>query len=138
MGIQRRLTIGVMAVLLAAAPARAEETPPAGAAEGAPAARPQPEQTPAQGRGPVYGRDLMTEEEAARQRERMRAAKTEEERARIRAEHHAEMQKRAAERGLELAPPGSGPGRGGAGGPGAGRGRGPGGPGPGRVGPAGP
>jgi len=79
----------------------------------------QPETTtPAQGvpdLQPIYGRELMTGEEIARHRERMRAAGSAEERARIRTEHHAKMRRRAAERGIELpeAPPaGRGPGSG--------------------------
>lgn len=51
---------------------------------------------------PIYGRELMTEQEIATQRQRMREAKTEEERVRIRAEHHVAMQERARERGVEI------------------------------------
>lgn len=50
----------------------------------------------------VYGWQLMTDAERAAYRERMRNAETEEERERIRAEHHQAMQQRAAEMGVEL------------------------------------
>ncbi|WP_206607739.1 hypothetical protein [Ferruginivarius sediminum] len=51
---------------------------------------------------PIYGRQLMTQQEMEHYRERMRSAESEEERRRIRAEHHAEMQGRARERGVQL------------------------------------
>lgn len=50
----------------------------------------------------VQAWELMTEAEFAEHRGRMQAAKTREERDRIRAEHHAQMTKRAAERGVTL------------------------------------
>lgn len=50
----------------------------------------------------VFGWQLMTPEELAEHRGRMRAAKTLEERERIRAENHARMQERAKERGVKL------------------------------------
>jgi hypothetical protein len=65
---------------------------------------------------PIYGRDMMGEREMQAYRERMRAARTEEERERIRAENHVRMRQRAAIRGVELpdAPPaGHGTGKGG-------------------------
>lgn len=63
---------------------------------------------------PMFGRQLMTPEEMAAQRARMRAATTTEERARIRAEHHQQMLERARERGVTLPeePPMGGPGAG--------------------------
>lgn len=63
---------------------------------------------------PIYGSQLMTEQERLEYRERMRAATTEEEREQIRLEHHAQMQERASERGIELPdePPMTGMGRG--------------------------
>ena len=67
---------------------------------------------------PIYGRDLMTPEEIDQQRNRMRAAKTEQEREQIRAEHHKQMQARAKERGVAL--PEELPPRGHRGGPGQG------------------
>lgn len=52
--------------------------------------------------GDIYGWQLMTPEERNEYRSRMRAAKTAQEREEIRAEHHAEMQKRAEARGVTL------------------------------------
>lgn len=52
----------------------------------------------------VYGWQLMTPEERAAYRARLRAAKTAHERAQIRAEHHKEMEIRAKERGVTLPP----------------------------------
>ncbi|MBW8317543.1 MAG: hypothetical protein K0M73_22155, partial [Hydrogenophaga sp.] len=51
---------------------------------------------------PVAGRQLMTEQEQAQMRTRMRNATTEEERARIRAEEHALIRERAAAQGITL------------------------------------
>lgn len=69
---------------------------------------------------------MMTAEERNEYRERMRAAKTEQEREQIRNEHHQQMQARAKERGVTLppeppvrgsrGPPGGGMGPGGTGG----------------------
>lgn len=79
----------------------------------------------------VYGSQMMTPQELADHRAKMRAAKTVEERERIRKENHDRMQERAKERGVTLpeeAPMGGagmGPGGGGMG-PGGG-GMGPGG-----------
>lgn len=75
----------------------------------------------------IYGSQIMTPEERAQYRDRMRAAATEEERQRIRREHHEEMKIRAAKRGITLPdePPERGMGRGM--GPGGGMGPGPGG-----------
>lgn len=76
----------------------------------------------------IYGSQLMTRKERLEYRERLRAAKTQEERNRIRAEHHERMQERARERGVKLPdmPPaggaGAGPGPGGGGGMGGGGG----------------
>lgn len=63
---------------------------------------------------PIFGRQLMTAEEMAEHRARMRAAPTAEERARIRAEHHQKMLEQARERGITLPeePPMGGPGAG--------------------------
>lgn len=68
----------------------------------------------------VYGSQLMTPEERAEYRARMRAATTAEEREKIRREHHGRMQERAKSMGVTLpdAPPergmqrGMGPGQG--------------------------
>jgi hypothetical protein len=72
----------------------------------------------------VYGSQLMTPHERTRYRDQLRNARTVQERDRIRAEHHQEMQVRARQRGLVLpdmppairgggsgAGPGGGPGR---------------------------
>jgi hypothetical protein len=50
----------------------------------------------------IYGSQMMTQEERNAYRARLQAAKTEEERERIRKEHHQLMQQRAKERGLTL------------------------------------
>lgn len=78
---------------------------------------------------PIYGSQLMTQEERNEYRARMRAATTPEERAQIREEHHDRMKARAEERGIELpdAPPGQGGRMGPGGGMGPGNGMGPGG-----------
>lgn len=70
----------------------------------------------------IYGSQLMTQQERNEYRTRMQAAKTAEERERIRNEHHKLMQKRAKERGVTL--PDEPPARGGMMGPGGGMGRG--------------
>ncbi len=78
---------------------------------------------------PIYGSQLMTAQERDEYRAKMRSAKTQAERDRIRAEHHAAMQERAKEKGVTLPDQPRGPQRG----QGAGPGKGPGpGPGPGR------
>ena len=65
----------------------------------------------------IYGKDLMTNQERAEHRARMRAAKTAEERNRIRNEHHKRMKARAKARGINLPdePPAWGKGKGGMG-----------------------
>ena len=50
----------------------------------------------------VYGYQLMTNEERMEMRNKMRSAKTAEERARIQAEHHERMKIRAKEQGVTL------------------------------------
>ncbi|AHI66865.1 hypothetical protein [Burkholderia thailandensis] len=52
--------------------------------------------------GMIYGSQLMTPAERAEYRTRMRSAASDAEREKIRAEHHAEMQKRANARGIKL------------------------------------
>ena len=72
----------------------------------------------------IYGSELMTEKERNEYRERMRSAKTQQEREKIRSEHHDRMLARAKERGVTIPdqPPakGAGTGPGGGMGPGAG------------------
>jgi len=53
---------------------------------------------------PVTARQLMTQEEQLEQRNKMRAAKTEEERAAVRAENHQRMTERAEAQGKVLTP----------------------------------
>src|SRR3989344_5573541 len=83
----------------------------------------------------IYGSQLMTQQERNEYSNRMRAAKTEQEREQIRKEHHEQMKIRAKEKGVTLPdePPargrGMGPGKGM--GPGGGPGGGAGGMGPG-------
>ena len=50
----------------------------------------------------LFGRDLMTEQERLILRERLRNARTGEERERIRAEHHERMRERAEAQGFTL------------------------------------
>lgn len=89
-------------------------------------------QAPAADDAPIYGSQMMTTQERQAYRERMRTAKTVEERERIRQEHHEQMVVRARERGITLPdqPPVRGGGMGPGPGPGPGRGPGGGGPGP--------
>ena len=72
----------------------------------------------------IYGSQLMTPQERTEYQAKMRAAKTNEEREQIRAQHHEEMQERAKQRGMTLPdePParGMGGGMGGGMGPGGG------------------
>lgn len=76
------------------------------------------EAVPAAPEMPVYGSQLMTDAERTAFRARMWAAQSDEERNRIRAEHHEEMKKRAQAKGMTLPDmppampggPGSGPG----------------------------
>ncbi len=68
----------------------------------------QPARGPAvESGGMIYGSQLMTPAERTEYRTRMLAAASDVEREKIRAEHHAEMQKRAKARGIKLpdAPP---------------------------------
>lgn len=62
----------------------------------------------------IYGSQMMTKQERIEHHSKMRAAKTAEERERIRAEHHEAMKVRAQERGVTLpdAPPERGMGQG--------------------------
>ncbi len=76
-----------------------------------------PEKTSAAAQESICGRDLMTAEELTEHRAKMRSARTRAERDAYRTEHHAQMLKRAQERGVPLNPAGCsglgmGPGRG--------------------------
>src|SRR5574343_705722 len=70
---------------------------------------------------PIYGSQLMSNQERVEHRNKMRSAKTAEEREQVRLQHHEQMQLRAKEQGVTL--PDTPPARGG----GMGRGMGPGG-----------
>lgn len=72
----------------------------------------------------IYGSQLMTEQERIQHRNRMRTASSDEERQKIRMQHHKEMQIRAAEKGVTLpeTPPARGQGM--KKGPGQGQGKG--------------
>lgn len=61
-----------------------------------------PAKEKAQTQEQIYGSQLMTQQERAEQRDKMRAAKTAEEREQIRKEHHERMKERAKERGVTL------------------------------------
>jgi len=61
---------------------------------------------------PIYGSQLMTQQERNEFRDRMHAAKTEQEREQIRKEHHEKMQLRAKEKGVALPDEPPAPGRG--------------------------
>lgn len=99
---------------------QAEETPapaakPAAAAPAAPAEESQET---------IYGYELMTPEERVEHMNLIKTAKSEEERQKLREDHHKLMQERAVEKGVTLPDmPGPGPGAG----KGPGQGMGPGG-----------
>lgn len=89
----------------------------------------QPAKPAAKKAQPIYGSQLMTQQERDAYRARMRAARTPEAREALRAEHHRAMQARAKERGVTLPdqpPKRSGPGKGPGPGMGPGAGMGPG------------
>lgn len=69
----------------------------------------------------IYGSQLMTQQERNEHRDRMRTAKTAEEREQVRNEHHERMKARAQERGVSL--PDNPPARGAGMGPGGGAGQ---------------
>lgn len=60
------------------------------------------EKTQTQKQEQIYGSQLMTQQERAEYRTKMRAAKSAEEREQIRKEHHESMKQRANERGVTL------------------------------------
>lgn len=84
------LIILAFASAITVAPLLAEEKSPA------------PGQNQIQQQSPVRGRDLMTPDELAQHREKMRSFKTEKERRAYREEHHKKMQERAKQKGLTL------------------------------------
>ncbi|MDP2809209.1 MAG: hypothetical protein Q8O34_03585 [Rhodocyclaceae bacterium] len=80
-----------------------------------------PAQEKVQTQEQIVGSQLMTQPERVEYRGKMRAAKTAEAKAQVRAEHHERMKERAKAQGVTLpdAPPAGGSGMG----PGGGRGR---------------
>lgn len=99
------------------------------AAEVSRSAEPQPTKPAAKKAQPIYGSQLMTQQERDEYRAKMRAAKTPETREAVRAEHHKAMQERAKGRGVTLPDQprtGSGPGKSPGAGMGPGTGMGPG------------
>lgn len=72
----------------------------------------EPVATPAKEQ--VYGSQLMTPQERAAHRAKLRAAKTPEEKAKVRAEQHELMKERAKQRGVDIpeTPPAAGGGMG--------------------------
>ncbi len=61
-----------------------------------------PERTPERTQERIFGSQLMTEGERKEYREQMRRAKSDQERAEIRAQHHERMKARAEHRGVSL------------------------------------
>ncbi|MGE0582021.1 MAG: hypothetical protein AB7P31_07840 [Steroidobacteraceae bacterium] len=64
----------------------------------------QQEKDRQQERQHIYGYDLMTQAELEQHRDRLRVAKTQQERDAIRAEHRTQMEARARDQGVTLAP----------------------------------
>jgi hypothetical protein len=60
------------------------------------------ERTPERTQERIFGSQLMTEGESKEYREQMRRAKSDQERAEIRAQHHERMKARAEHRGVSL------------------------------------
>lgn len=126
MRMQKLLVIGISLTLAAALPVMADQS-----SSGMPASQMQrgtmqqdglKNQGRLRDRNQIYGSQLMTPAERSSYRNQMRSLKTAQERGALRKQHHEQMQKRAAERGMTLPdmPRGHGAGMG----PGAGMGRG--------------
>lgn len=75
---------------------------------------------------PIFGSQMMTNQERIEHRNKLRAAQTLEEREKVRLEHHEQMKLRSKERGVTLPdqPPAQGGGMGRRAGPGGGMGAG--------------
>ncbi|HSD40554.1 MAG TPA: hypothetical protein VLD36_01680 [Burkholderiales bacterium] len=73
---------------------------------------PPPSTGPTARRSQLYGDELFTPEERREFFDRMKAAKTPEERAKLQAERRATAEARAKEKGVALPPPAPGPGPG--------------------------
>ena len=123
----KRPIAGLVAGMLVAGVALTASVPPAHAADQAQTRDQDQTQTRDQDR--IYGYELMTPQERAEHRAKIRSLKTVQEREQYRLEHHKKMQERARERGVTLPDEplprgrGAGPGMGG-GGPGPGGGAG--------------
>lgn len=98
--------LGTLALTSALAEQPAQSPPPAPTATQTPAVKPASEKPPL-----IYGAQLMTEQERAEFRAKMRSLKTPEERQAFRIQHHEEMKVRAKERGVTIPdePPMRGP-----------------------------
>ncbi|SFN21687.1 hypothetical protein [Dokdonella immobilis] len=126
MRIHYRLVLGLSLSLALALPALADQQGNAGGQGQDKAAATNAkqdgttQQTPVTDANQVYGWQLMTPEERDAFRQQMRSMKTDQEREALRLQHHEQMKKRAAERGVTL--PEMPMHRGGGMGPGAGMG----------------
>ena len=98
MKAHRLNVIGVAAALALAAGMAAAQAPATPKSGAQPLTREQMRERK------IYGYQLMTPDELNAYRAKMRAAKTLQERERIRSENHAAMQARAKERGVTLPP----------------------------------
>lgn len=58
---------------------------------------------------PMYGSELMTEQERSRYQQRLQLAASDAEKTQLKAKHQAMMQKRAKQLGVDLPPPAKGP-----------------------------
>lgn len=119
MSIKRIFLLGISVSLLTALPALAYQG--GGAQRGAQRSG-QSTALNQQSRTQIYGSQLMTPAERRSYRNQMRSLKTAQEREAFRQQHHEQMQKRAAERGVSL--PDTPPRQGGGMGPGGGMGQG--------------
>jgi hypothetical protein len=99
-GMAAALALGALAVWPRPA-AFAEEEGAGKAAAPVPAEAPKTPQVPPQGET-IFGQHMMTQQEMADHRARMHAAKTPEEREKIRQQHHQQMVERAKQRGISL------------------------------------
>ncbi len=102
MKAHRLNVIGVAAALALAAGMAAAQAPATPKSGAQPLTREQMREQMREQR--IYGYQLMTPDERNAYRAKMRAAKTLQERERIRTENHAAMQARAKQRGVTLPP----------------------------------
>ncbi|HVC16047.1 MAG TPA: hypothetical protein VNE18_01970 [Rhodanobacter sp.] len=120
---QKFLVIGISLALAAALPAMADQSRGGAGQRGGSMPTGQMQRGTTQrdrlrDQDQVYGYQLMTSSERNEYRNQMRALRTQQERDALRAKHHEQMQKRAAERGVTLPDmprQGMGPGQGGRG-----------------------